>query len=126
MHRILWTRTPEVNQPEVPGPQYRKSLAGDGTRRSSRGRSAKTVFYSGVSSPKVRGEVVTASHASSRRLGPGPAGRLTDWLHGAHRRIVPRKAPAVPRELAALSRRTWWVYRKWLADVRIGLRSNIS
>ena len=27
MHRILWTRTPEVNQPEVPGPQYRKSLA---------------------------------------------------------------------------------------------------
>src|SRR5580704_8385075 len=51
MHRILWTRTPEVNQPEVPGPQYRKSLkslAGDGTRRSSRGRSAKTVFYSGV------------------------------------------------------------------------------
>ncbi len=38
MHRILWTRTPEVNQLEVPGPQYQKSLA-DAAAATGQGRS---------------------------------------------------------------------------------------
>jgi hypothetical protein len=55
----------------------------------------------------------------------GPSYRLTDWLH-ERTADCPQKSPAAQREDVAPSCLIWWVYRKWVANLRIGLRSNIS